>query len=95
MTRIPLHLAPNAPWIALSIASLALFAVGRWAYRFAAPPLPALTRRAPTTLRLGALLLLLWLLAQPVFERTRGAEARLVVLRYRSGSIDLPVRPGG
>jgi hypothetical protein len=75
--------------------SLIAFLLARWAYRFAVPPLPALARRALTALRVVALMLLLWLLAQPVLERSRGGRPHLVVLLDRSRSMELPVSPGG
>ncbi|HKQ57152.1 MAG TPA: VWA domain-containing protein, partial [Candidatus Eisenbacteria bacterium] len=91
MTDLSLHLAPNAPWLLLALASLVLVALALWAYRFSIPPLPALARRALPALRGAALLALVWLLAQPVFERARaGGPARLVVLLDRSRSMDLP-----
>ena len=95
MTHFSFHLAPNAPWLALLVLSLAAFLLGRWAYRFAVPPVPALARRALTALRVVALALLLWLLAQPVLERARGGRPHLVVLLDRSRSMELPVAPGG
>lgn len=89
------HLAPNAPWGPLVLASVAFVALALWAYRFAMPPLPALARRALPLLRMGSLLGLAWLLAQPVLERARGREAtRVVVLVDRSWSMDLPAGPG-
>ena len=95
MTNLSFHLAPNAPWIVLLGLSLAAIVLGRWAYRFAVPPVPALARRALTVLRVAALVLLLWLLAQPVLERARGGRPHLVVLLDRSRSMQLPVAPGG
>ena len=95
LTNLSFHLAPNAPWIGLLILSGAALLLGRWAYRFAIPPLPALARRALAGLRIVALVLLLWLLAQPVLERARGGRPHLVVLRDRSRSMELPVSPGG
>jgi hypothetical protein len=89
------HLAPNAPWLILALLSVALVAFSIWAYRFSIPPLPALAKRALPLLRALALVLLVWLLAQPVIERASGGRARLVVLLDRSRSMDLPVRPGG
>src|SRR5204863_466877 len=81
------HLAPRAPWVWLALGSLALLSLGLWAYRFVMPPLPALARRALPVLRMLALLVLLWLLAQPVIERARGhvGERRPVRVRL-SGS---------
>ncbi|MEO5618195.1 MAG: vWA domain-containing protein [Candidatus Eisenbacteria bacterium] len=89
-----LHLAPNAPWAWLVLASLALLALALWAYRFRIPPLPQPARAALPVLRALALLLLVWLLAQPVLERVGGDAARVIVLRDRSGSMNLPVAPG-
>ena len=84
MSDLSLNLAPNAPWIALTLASLVLLALAVWAYRIAIPPVPALARRALSVLRAFALLALIWLLAQPVLERLGGEAARVVVLRDRS-----------
>ena len=95
MTNLSFHLAPNAPWLILLALSIAAFVLGRWAYRFAVPPVPALARRLLTLLRVAALVLLLWLLAQPVLERARGGRPHLVVLLDRSRSMQLPVAPGG
>ncbi|MBI1798455.1 MAG: VWA domain-containing protein [Candidatus Eisenbacteria bacterium] len=96
MTGIPtLHLAPHAAWPALVAATLALAAASLWAYRFAAPPLPASARRLLAALRFFAAALLLWLLAQPTLERTRHGASRLVVLLDRSRSMELPVGAGG
>ena len=89
-----LHLAPNAPWVWLVLASLALLALALWAYRFRIPPLPPLPKAALPTLRALALLLLIWLLAQPVLERVGGDAARVIVLRDRSRSMNLAVAPG-
>ena len=89
-----LHLAPNAPWLPLLLASLVLAALGLWAYRFAIPPLPVLARRALPALRVVALLLLAWLLAQPVLERSGGGGVHIVALLDRSASMDLPEAPG-
>ncbi len=95
MTDLSFHLAPNAPWLVLVGLSLIAILLARWAYRFAVPPLPALARRALVALRVAALVLLLWLLAQPVLERSRGGRPHLVVLLDRSRSMELPVTPGG
>lgn len=96
MTDLSLHLAPNAPALWLALVSLVLVALSVWAYRFAIPPLPARARRLLPFLRTVALLLLAWLLAQPVLERARaGRAARLVVLLDRSRSMELPASPGG
>jgi hypothetical protein len=93
---LSLHLAPNAPWLALAALSLAFGALAVWAYRFALPPLAPWVRRVLAALRLAALATLLWLLAQPVLERASGAgPAQVVVLLDRSRSMDLPARPGG
>ncbi|HTR97219.1 MAG TPA: hypothetical protein VMH61_04905 [Candidatus Acidoferrales bacterium] len=96
MTDLSLHLAPNAPWIALALVSLALLALATWAYRFALPPLSPLSRRLLAAARAVAFLALLWLLAQPVLERGLPASGRRVlVLVDRSGSMDLPASRGG
>ena len=95
MTGLSLHLAPQTHWPWLVAAALLFGALARWSYRFSAPPLPALARRALAALRIVAIVLLLALLAQPVLERARGAEARLVVLLDRSRSMDFAVRPNG
>jgi len=95
VTGLSLHLAPQTHWPWLVAAALLFAALARWSYRFSAPPLPALARRALAALRIVAIVLLLALLAQPVLERARGAEARLVVLLDRSRSMDFAVRPGG
>jgi len=90
------HLAPNAPWLWLLLASLAFAALAIWAYRFAIPPLPALAKRALPALRLLGLLILAWLLARPVLERDRGGRGtRIAVLVDRSWSMDLPVADAG
>ena len=89
-----LHLAPNAPWALLALASVALVALGLWAYRFSIPPLSTLARRGLPALRIAALVLLAWLLAQPVLERSSGAGLHIVALVDRSGSMDLPAGPG-
>mgnify|MGYP001576503924 CR=1 FL=1 len=90
MTDLSLHLAPNAPWLALVLLTAALAVLGLWAYRFAVPPLRPAARRALPALRIAAFALLAWLLAQPVLERTARGGARLVVLLDRSRSMDLP-----
>jgi hypothetical protein len=90
-----LHLAPGTPWVWLLLATLAIALLGLWAYRFAAPPLPALARRSLALLRIAALALLLWLLAQPVLELPGAGGAHLVVLLDRSRSMSLPSSPGG
>ena len=95
MTLPTLHLAPNAPWLWLAGLSLALIALGLWSYRFAAPPLPALARRVLPLLRGLALVVLVWLLARPVLERSlAGRGARIALLVDRSSSMELPARPG-
>ncbi|MBI1797502.1 MAG: hypothetical protein HYR74_10675 [Candidatus Eisenbacteria bacterium] len=96
VTDLSLHLAPNAPALWLALVSLGLIALAAWAYRFAIPPLPALMRRLLPALRAIALLVLVWLLAQPVLERARaGHAAHVVILLDRSRSMDLPSVPGG
>ena len=89
-----LHLAPNAPWAWLVLASAALAALGLWAYRFTMPPLPVAARRVLPALRIAALVLLAWLLAQPVLERSGAGGVHIVALVDHSGSMDLPVGPG-
>ncbi len=93
--RLPVHIAPNAPWLLLALIAIAFAALAVWAYRFRTPPLPDWARRALPVLRWVALLLLLVLLAQPVWERAGGGAARIVVLLDRSRSMDLPATPGG
>ena len=95
MTDLALHLAPNAPWPWLILASLALLALAVWAYRIAIPPLPQVAKRLLPALRAFALLALIWLLAQPVLERLGGEAAQVVVLRDRSSSMSLPGALGG
>jgi hypothetical protein len=91
-----IHLAPNAPWIALAVVSLLLFVLGFWAYAFGVPPVAPLVRRLLGGMRVAALLLLLWLLAQPVWVRAAGGGGtRIVALLDRSSSMDLPWAPGG
>jgi len=93
--NLSIHLAPNTPWLLFVLATAALAALGVWAYRFSIPPLPALTRRLLPALRIVALGILLWLLAQPVIERAHNAGGSLVVLLDRSRSMELPVARGG
>ncbi len=95
MTDLSLHLAPHAPWLWLLLASLAFVALGVWAYRIAVPPLPRAARRLLPAFRGLALVLLAWLLGQPVLERAAGGRPHVVVLLDRSASMDLPVAPGG
>jgi hypothetical protein len=95
VTDLALHLAPNAPWLLLLALSLAFLALGAWAYRIAVPPLPRGARRLLPALRVAALLLLAWLLGQPVLERAAGGRTRVVVLLDRSASMDLPEGPRG
>ena len=94
MIASSLHLAPSAPWPWIALLSIGIAALGLWAYRFAVPPLPARARRILPALRLLALGILAWLLAQPVFERTTGSGLHVVVLVDRSRSMDLPLGPG-
>ena len=95
LSNLDLHLAPNAPWFLLALLSVALVALAVWAYRFRVPPLGILARRALPVLRALALVVLAWLLAQPVLERARaGRAARVVVLVDRSASMGLPDGPG-
>jgi len=93
MVLVRLHLAPQAPWLVLLALSLALAALGVWAYRFAVPPLPRSARRLLPALRVVALLLTAWLLAQPVLVSGIGGRAGVVVLLDRSASMSLPVAP--
>ena len=96
MNDFALHLAPNAPWPALLVLSLALLALAAWAYRFSLPPVPAALRRLLGVLRAAVLVALAWLLAQPVLERVLPASGRRVtVLVDASASMDLPASPGG
>ncbi|HEY2954418.1 MAG TPA: hypothetical protein VGK89_04105 [Candidatus Eisenbacteria bacterium] len=95
MTDLSFHLAPNAPWLILLGLSVIALLLGRWAYGFAVPPIPALVRRAFMALRFVALALLLWLLAQPVLERAQGGRPHVVVLLDRSRSMELPATTGG
>ena len=90
-----LHLAPNAPWIALTLLALVMLALGVWAYRFTIPPLPRAARRLLPLLRGLGLALIVLLLAQPVFERAHSGSSSLLVLLDRSLSMQLPVVPGG
>lgn len=92
-----LHLAPNAPWPWLTLATLAFVALAVWAYSFRMPPVPALARRTLTALRVLSLGLLVWLLAMPVLERALPSAGTLVtVLVDRSLSMDQPdSRSGG
>src|SRR5439155_14140188 len=94
-TDISFHLAPNAPWAILIAITAVLVAVGVWAYRFVVPPLPARARRLLPALRIAALAVLVWLLAQPALERAGGGPQHLVVLVDRSRSMALPEAPGG
>ncbi len=96
MTSLSLHLAPNAPWPWLSLATLAFVVLAVWAYSFRMPPIASTSRRILTALRLSALAILLWLLALPVLDRALpSAGARVVVLEDRSLSMDRPERAGG
>ena len=93
MTDVSLHLAPNAPSALLLAITLAALALGIWAYRFVVPPLPVGARRLLTALRVVALAILLWLLAQPALEKPAGGPQHLVVLLDRSHSMSLPAGP--
>jgi hypothetical protein len=75
--------------------SLAFMALGAWAYRIAVPPLPRWARRLLPALRIAALVLLVWLLGQPVLERAPRGRPRVVVLVDRSASMELPIAPRG
>jgi hypothetical protein len=93
---LSLHLAPNAPWVWLALASLAFVALAIWAYTFRSPPLAALTRRLLSVLRAVSLAVLVWLLAMPVLERSLPASGtRVLLLRDRSLSMDRAERAGG
>jgi len=90
-----LHLAPNAPWLLLALATLVVALVAMWAYAFRLPPLTAGTRRLLSALRALALTALVWLLAMPVLERALPSSGtRVLVLRDRSLSMDRPERAG-
>lgn len=95
MTPTSFHFAPHAPWPVLLLVTAAVVALALWAYRFAVPPLPAAARRLLPVLRIAALVMLAWLLAQPALERPSGGTPHLVVLVDRSGSMALPVAPHG
>jgi hypothetical protein len=95
VTNLSLHLAPNAPWVWLVLLSVVFVVLGAWAYRIAVPPLPRWARRLLPALRAVALVLLVWLLGQPVLDRAAGGRPRVVVLVDRSASMDLPVTPLG
>ncbi len=96
MPDLSLHLAPHAPWLALAAISLALAALGIWAYRFGFPPLTALARRVLPALRVLALLAIVWLLAQPVLEQALPASGRHVyILEDVSSSMALAATPTG
>ena len=96
MTSLSLHLAPNAPWPWLVLASLAFAVLALWAYSFRLPPLTPVSRRTLSALRVTALAVLVWLLAMPVLERALpSAGTRVVVLEDRSLSMDGPERAGG
>ena len=95
MILTSLHFAPNAPWLWLVLLSAALAALAIWAYRFSLPPLPRLARRVLPLLRVLALVVLAWLLARPVLERTlAGRGTRVALLVDRSTSMELPARAG-
>ncbi len=96
MIAVSLHLAPNAPWVWLGIATVAFVVLALWAYAFRLPPLSATARRLLTLLRAAALAALVWLLAMPVLERALPSSGtRVLVLRDRSLSMDRPERAGG
>jgi len=95
VTDLSLHLAPNAPWLRLALLSVVFLILGLWAYRIVVPPLPRRARRLLPALRVAALLLLAWLLGQPVLERAAGGRKYVVVLLDRSASMALPAGPGG
>ncbi|HET7226260.1 MAG TPA: hypothetical protein VFK69_11165, partial [Candidatus Eisenbacteria bacterium] len=95
MIQTSFHFAPNAPWAVLLLVTAAIVALAVWAYRFAVPPLPLAARRLLPALRIAALVVLAWLLAQPALERPSGGARELVVLEDRSGSMALPEAPRG
>ncbi|HVP15393.1 MAG TPA: hypothetical protein VMS88_07600, partial [Terriglobales bacterium] len=95
MIDLRLHLSPHAPWPGLLLLSALVVLLGAWIYRIAVPPLPRWARRLLPALRVIALLVLVWLLGQPVLDRTAGGRPRVVVLVDQSASMDLPVAPGG
>lgn len=96
MIALSLHLAPNAPWLWLVLATLAFIVLARWAYAFRMPPLAPMSRRLLSLLRLVALAALVWLLAMPVLERALPSTGtRVLVLRDRSRSMERPERAGG
>ena len=96
MSGLSLHLAPNAPWLILAGLSLAFFGLALWAYSFRLPPLAPGVRRLLTGLRIAVLVVLVWLLALPVLERSRPSSgARVVILEDRSLSMDQLATPGG
>lgn len=96
MIALSLHLAPNAPWPWLAIATVAFVALAVWAYTFRMPPIPALARRTLMLLRMLALAALVWLLAMPVLERALPSTGtRVAVLVDRSLSMDQPEMAGG
>src|SRR5438105_4967346 len=95
MSDVSIHLAPNAPWVVLAVLTLLFAGLGLWAYGFAVPPLPPWSRRLLPALRVAALVVLAWLLAQPALERPSGGPQHLVVLVDRSRSMALPASPGG
>jgi len=93
---VSLHLAPNAPWLWLTLATVVFVGLAVWAYAFRSPPLALLARRLLAVLRAISLGVLAWLLAMPVLERALPASGtRVLVLRDRSLSMEQPERPGG
>ena len=91
-----LHLAPNAPWVWLALASLGFVVLAVWAYAFRSPPLAARSRRLLALLRAVSLAVLAWLLAMPVLERVLPASGtRVLILRDRSSSMEREERAGG
>ncbi len=96
MSPVSLHLAPNAPWVVLAVAAVALVALAWWAYTFRLPPMTPTSRRLLTTLRAVSLLALLGLLAMPVLERAQpGSGTRVTVLVDRSLSMEQRASVGG
>ena len=89
MIALSLHLAPNAPWPWLTLATVAVVVLAMWAYSFRLPPIPALARRLLMALRVVSLAILVWLLATPVLERALPSSGtRVTVLVDRSLSME-------
>ena len=96
MIALSLHLAPNAPWPWLTLATVAVVVLAIWAYSFRLPPIPALARRLLMALRVVSLAILVWLLATPVLERALPSSGtRVTVLVDRSLSMEQAEKKGG